>query len=254
MQFYRGWHCIICFVVLILSAGCIKLDITLTLSKTGAAKVVANYSVSKQTISNMNAMRKVKEKLALFIDRSNDVELSDEFLNIVLNMSESDIKQEFANISKYGVALDYLSVENKGDQRYVRCEFTITNIVSLVNIPFLANCALSLTKDSNGNYILFHPALGKTIDSEPFDAVLANTRVPLLERFRVSICVNTPAPILRTNAYRKSPTSALWVFDSDNNPSAFAVLHRQQFYIQFAGTNLKLSEIKFGQSSSLTID
>lgn len=225
----------------------------MTLSKTGSVKVVANYSVSKQTISNMNAMRKAKEKLAVFTDRANDVELSDEFLNMFLNMSESDIKEEFDNISKYGVALDYLSVDNKGDQRYVRCEFTVTNIASLVNLPFLADCALSLTKDANGNYILFHPALGRIIDSEESDTVFANTRVPLLERFRVSVCVNTPASILRTNAHRKTPTSAIWVFDSDNNPSAFAVLHRQQFYIQFAGANLKLSETKFGQSSSRTI-
>ena len=250
MNFNRFSRNIICLLFLTLFAGCIKLDLTLTLSREGSAIVMANYSIPKQTISNLNTMLNVKKKLTVFTENPAGEDFTEEFLKLVLNSSETEIKQEFTNFGKYGITLNYLSVDITGDQRYVRCEFTVTNIANLAKIPLLLNSALSLTKEPDGNYSLFHPELAKLINSESSDIISEDARVPLLERFKLSIRVNCPTPILKTNAHRKSQTSALWVFDSDNDPSAFRTFHRQQFYIKFVGTGLKLPELKFAESSS----
>jgi len=232
--------------LLVVSAGCIKVDQKLTIREDGRGSLALDYSISEQSITQIKAMFKLRDQLAeLSGETSPPVPVSEESL-LFLNPDEKAIGRKMKSYEELGIHVEKLKVRTVNAWRHVEMQARFDDLANLAKADFFSDYGFSLSKDANGNYLLSRPRMEAAGDAAS-DYLGKNTvelLTPILSGFNVVLSVTTPGIILDTNAPRKSTYSAAWIFDFNRNPNAFLGLQRQDFRIVFSGKDISLPEIR----------
>lgn len=229
---------------MLLNAGCLMMDQTLTLNADGSGSIDLTYSISEQAVTQTKAMLKLKEQM-IAASGTNDVPAEDDdYLCLLTDPEEHAIRERLQKYAKHGLAVDMLKVDTQDARRRVYLKVLFKDIARLAEAEFFPRNCFSLKKNSDGNYVFSRETKTKDYkiasisDSESI-AFLS----PLLAGFDVTLKIKTPGRILQTNGVKKSPDEVEWHFNFDQDPNAVIAAQHYPMEILFDGSGLTLPEI-----------
>ena len=222
-------------VLAILGSGCLKLDETLTIREDGSANLDLVYAVSEQAVTQLKALLKVRDKMAVLSgdEPASRSDRSDLFLIPV----EDKIRREIGKYEKQGVHIERLKVQARDNWRHVDLKLSCASLANLAKTDLFSQYGFSLSKGADGNYTFVRDReSGNDASSENLpDAETLKLLTPVIEGFKATFRINTPGKILKTNAHTKTARNATWEFNFDRNPNAITALQDQQFSVVFEG-------------------
>lgn len=231
---------------LLISSGCLKCDMILDLTKDGSGSIEVNYSISENSIAQLDTFAKLTRQLDAVSGKQPDAVLKDPDMMLFLRPEEEKLRKRLSAYQKNGLTIDKLRVSSNNSWRNVDLRLKFLNIADVARADFFADAGFSLYKNSKGNYIFLRKSMsessrGKTTLLNPDTQKLA---APMLEGFHFSVKIHTPGRVLESNAHDKSVTSVTWNFDQDRDSAAFQKLQNQEFAILIDGTDVKIPDIK----------
>lgn len=234
------------------ATGCVKVDQTLDIQKDASGSFGLTYSISEQAVTQMKAMLKLKEQMAMAAGETAPVTDEDRHMGLVVSPVEDQIRREIKKYAEYGITLESLTVESRNAWRHVQLKVLFKNLADVAKTDFFPQYGFSLSRNSDGNYVFFRASENKDYNNSVnlIDPETVNLLMPILAGFRIHTKINTPGKILETNAHRKSLYSAVWSFDFDSDPDSFWALQNQDMKIVFDGEGLNLPEISVRESSA----
>ena len=233
-------------VALTLAAGCIKLNESLTLKEDGSGSLDVTYSIAEQTITQLKAMNKLRDQLAIVSGDPSDVAAKDDLSALFMDPVEDSMRKRLKGYEKFGITAPTVRVESRNAGRYVTLKLLFDNLANAAKADFFQEHGFFLSKNAKGNYLLNRPAEAPdgSTSMDFSDPESVKLLTPLLGGFKVVIKVNTPTKILDSNATEKAARSATWSFDFDKDPKAVLALQRQAFTVLFDGTGASLPAVK----------
>lgn len=226
----------IAFVVgaffLLASAGCIKVDQTLTLEKDGSGTIDLTYSMSEQNLARWQDMAN-----GMFGSDAGGTAMPFDF-------TDQDIRDDFKEFEKDGVVLQSIRSETRNGWKTRRLLIGFKSLAGVAKTGFLANRDISLVKDASGNYVFTQKAGGAgnlppeiaAMTEPPADMLFLD----MMQGFKAALRVKTPGLILETNAPQKSDREAAWTFDIDRDPDALRKIQKTSLRIVFDGKGLDI--------------
>ena len=228
----------IAFVVgaffLLASAGCIKVDQTLTLEKDGSGTIDLTYSMSEQSVAQWQDVAN-----GMFGSDAGGTSTAMPF-----DFTDQDIRDDFKEFEKDGVVLQSIQSETRNGWKTRRLLIGFKSLAGVAKTGFLANRDISLVKDASGNYVFTQKAGGAgnlppeiaAMTEPPADTLFSD----MLQGFKAVLRVKTPGLILETNAPQKSGREAAWTFDIDRDPDALQKVQKTSLRIVFEGKGLDI--------------
>jgi hypothetical protein len=235
-------------MVLLATTGCLKVDQALSIRKDCSGTYEVNYSISEQAISQIKAMLKLQEQLTKLSGQPAERTRMDELWEVFLDPTEAGLRQEIQKYANYGIALSQLKVDTRNAWRYVNAKLAYKNLADVARADFFKEIGFSLTKNSDGSYLLHRPKETSQVQAarDLSDPNTERMLTPILGGFRVATKINTPGRILKTNAPERLAFTALWDFDFDKDPNAILALQNLEINIVFDGSGLDLPAIQPG--------
>lgn len=227
------------------SAGCIRVEQSLTLREDGSAAFDVSYSMAEQTITQMKAVRKLRDQLAAADGTATPEEWQDKFVYLLLDPVEDTLRGELAKYQKHGVTVEKLQIETRNAWRHTKLTLACADLKALSATDLFKEYGFSLTKTDRGDY-LFRRGTDRPGSDPPPDFSEPETHrllVPIVGGFNVMLSVTVPGRIMESSATRHSLYTASWAFDFDRDPNAVAAYARHQMRITFQGRGLNLPEI-----------
>jgi hypothetical protein len=228
----------------IAAAGCLNLEQEIAILPDGSGSFILHYAVSEQAIIQMQAMERLKQQLAAINGDAPAPTGIGDLMPLFRDTSAADIHQICAPYKANGIEVVNVDVESRGRWQHVHVEGTFRSLADLAKADFFPEYGFSLFKTKEGHYA-FHRA-GRQLDQlpGPADAETIQMLAPLMAGFSVRLKVQTPTPILKTNAPRKSRNEAEWAFDFNRDPNVLTTLQISPLTIVFDGRGLSLPEIR----------
>ncbi len=223
---------------LALAAGCVQIEQDLTLKADGSGVVNVAYAApeAEQTMLQQAAREMLRQTLAV----------SGGNTRLPQDMTDAEIRKQFAGYARLGVKLEQLTTERKAG-RVVR-----RGVISFKTLDGLARALLpertvALSRDARGDYLLVQQAGGEKTLSSRLAAIAADDSNPLVAElfkgFRATLRVTAPGRILDGNAAQAEGATATWRFDYDRDAQAVAKLLQRPMRLTFAGRGLTLSPL-----------
>jgi len=236
----------------LLAAGCINIDQTLDIQKDASGSFDLIYSISEQAVTQIEAMLKLKEQMAMAAGETAPATDEDRHVSLLLSPTEDQIRREIKKYAEYGITVESLTVESKNAWRHVQLKVLFKNLADVAQTDFFPQYGFSLSRNSNGDYVFFRANENKDYSTsmDLIDPETVSLLMPILAGFKIHTKINTPGRILKTNAHRKSLYSAVWSFDVDSDPDSLCALQNQDMKIVFDGEGLDLPEISVRTSSA----
>jgi len=226
--------------------GCLKLDETLTLEKNGAGNIDILYTIPEQTVSQMKAMFKLRDQMDSIMGQSLPLTFEDEFQRTFFDPTEDRIKQLLKKYESCGVSLETAKVITKNAARTVTIRAAFADLERVAKADFFREHGFTLVRNQNETYTFYRVPESTANGYQPINIGPEASRLisPVMSGLRVSLKVNTPGKIVDTNASRKAPYNAAWIYDFDKDPNALKALQSQAMKIVFEGKNIRLPEVR----------
>lgn len=231
-------------LLLVLLAGCIKVDETLTIAPDGTGTLEMVYGMSEQTIAQMEAMRKMAQQMNLPKGPAEQSGRSP--ADTGLEFDAEALRQEFKRYEPQGVHLESATSEVRNGWRFMHIKVHFERLQGLLNTGIYKERNLSLVKRPDGNYLLsLTERRGRdrhthTASKPQMEQVVA----AMLAGFHVATTVSVPSDILETNAHRHAGRSATWEYDIDKDKAAFIHMGEEHPYLIFDGKGLSLPDTR----------
>lgn len=235
---YLRWVAVL--AALLVTAGCIKVDQTLTLGRDGSGTVDIRYGMAEQTIAQLEAMQQMGKSLG------DSVEVEQE--ESPFDFDEAKLRQRFEEEKPDGVELLSVASEVVDGWKYMTVKLRFDDLAALKQTGFFADSGMSLTQDGNGNYVLTQRngngggAMGSP-GQEDMNPEMMQQMAAMFAGMRIATSVVVPTSIVETNATEVSGQTASWVFDVDKDPSVLGKLDSMDLRVVFAGDGLKLDAV-----------
>lgn len=229
--------------LLLATAGCIKVDQTLTLNKDGSGTLDIRYGMSEQTIAQLEAMEQMSKSMG-GEETGGDQDSPFDF-------DENKVREEFEADKPEGVELVSVASETVDGWKYMQLVLKFDDLASLKKTDFFAESDLSITKDAEGNYVLVQKSgagdnLG-TPDDEGMDKAMQQQMMQqmaaMFAGMRIATSIVVPTSIVETNATEVSGNKASWVFDIDKDPQALTKIEDMDLRVVFSADGVNLPEI-----------
>lgn len=242
----KGFVTVAAALLLPAAAGCIRMEHALQLREDGSGRYTVSYVAPESTLNRIRAMRKLRQDLAKAEGDPPAVAGAHTFTEIFLDGTEEEIRGFVQRFADYGLDVVSLDVDVRNARRIFKMETEFSDIGTLAESAFFRENGFSLTRNREGNYVLYRAApLGTndpTLDlSNPEQAKQV---APFLAGFQTKIRVTVPGRILKSNAPATSMQSSIWTFDFDQNPESYGDLLTKGMGIIFEGRDLTLPEIR----------
>jgi hypothetical protein len=231
--------------ILISATGCIKAEPVLTIKQDGSGSLDLDYSISEQATRQFKAMFKLQEELAAARDETAIINKnSTSFLFI--EPDQERIEKKLAEYKELGITVEYLKVDTSGTSRTVKLKVSFKDVAALSKTDLFPTFGFTLAKTPNGTYIMRHanPNASKVKKPDLSKPDTVRELSSMLAGLSVTIRLNTPGRILKTNGQQSTATSVTWGFDFNRNPSALIDLQTKVLAVEFAGENVNLPQIK----------
>lgn len=233
-------------LVLLSFSGCIQVEQKLALNADGSGTFDVHYVVPGETWDRMQAMLRLADELAAAADTVRKPSIADDFTQVVFAPTEAEIRKKAASYAPYGIQIEKLEVLLKNDRRDVEMSLSFSNIALVAQADFFAVYGFSMVRNAAGQYAWStRPATRDPLDPawSAEDQESYKLVAPLLGGFRYELQVQTPGPVMRTNADRHERYTANWLFEFDSDRDAVAKLQRKPMNIVFDGEGLTLPNI-----------
>ena len=222
-------------VAALLAAGCVQTEQDMTLKADGSGVLRLVYVVSEVegTLAQQAAREMLRQTLAVAGGEA----------RLPQDMSDAEIRAQFAGYAKHGVKLEQLTTEQKANHVVRRAT------VSFKNLPGLARALLpermvALSRSARGDYTLTQQPGGGDSMVNRFAALAADESNPLTSElfngFRATLRISVPGRVLEANAAQAEQNAAVWRFDYDKDPQALAKLLQRPMRLTFEGRGLNL--------------
>jgi len=234
--------------MVMLGAGCVEVEQTFVISKSGSATYELEYKISEQTVEQLKAMYELRDQMASGPGRTVTLELADERTRLFFDPEEVALKKLVQQYAKYGVDLERIRVQSKRGVREVRLKVSIDNLGALAASDLFPAYGFSLSKTPSGDYE-FYRVPGKFGEEAPLnmsDPETIKMLIPFFTGFRVATKVQGPSQLLETNAGIETRYSSTWTYDFDKDPEAILKLQREPWRMVFGGRGVNLPEVKQG--------
>lgn len=236
---YLRWGLLL-IAVLFATAGCVKVDQTLTLTANGSGTFDIRYGMSEQTIAQIEAMQQMGEGMG----EDAKVEQEGPF-----DFDEAQVREKFNADKPEGVDLVAVSSEVVDGWKFMQVKLRFDDLAALKKTEFFAESGLSLTRDKNGNYELSQRtgngggAGMPPPDEEGMGEAMAKQMAAMFAGMRIAITVVVPTDIVETNATEVAGRTAAWVFDVDKDPTVLTKMDNTDLRVVFAGKGLNIPEL-----------
>ena len=231
---------------LALLAGCVKMEEVLTLKADGGGTLELKYSVAEETISRIEAMRRLAADLEAAAGQKPPAPTACDYSRLLLNPRQADIESKLKEFEAFGVNTERLEVKTRDARRQVEIRVRFGSLAELAKTDFFQSYGFSLTRRKDGKYRLYREAHVKTPLPKNDDPEVIKTMTPMLEGFNVLLTLHTPGRVVSANAPVRSSYSVTWRYDFDRNPNALAALENQEFEVVFEEEESRLPDIKRG--------
>ena len=224
--------------------GCLKLEQVINLRPDGSGSLDLKYNLAESSVNQFRAMLQLRDRLAAARGGSAVSEFEHSLANrVFLNHSEEQVRNYLRTFEPDGIRVDTLRIQSTGGWRQTHLILQFDNLQRALQSDLMRDARLSFRRDRQGDYRLYRPP-ENTSTNQPLLMNDADIRMlsPMLAGFNVSIRLNVPERIVRSNAHRKDATTVQWVFDFDRNPQALTALQNQVFDTTFDGSKLNLAE------------
>lgn len=217
-------------LLLAATAGCIKVDQTLTLERDGSGSLDIRYGMSEQTIAQIKAMEQMSQNVGEGIK----VEQESPF-----EFDEATVRKEFETDKPDGVELVSVSSEIVDGWKYVDLKLSFDDLEALKETELFKNSQLRLRRDEDGNYTLVQKSAGGN-DVNAGDAPMQAQMAAMFAGLRIVNTVVVPGEVIETNATSFDGQRASWVFDIEQDPDVLAKLETTDLTVTFSGQDLDL--------------
>jgi hypothetical protein len=224
-----------------ISSGCLEESHHLSLQENGSADLRVSYGMPDNMVAQIKQAARWHAEL-----NSMNTTNKTEFVNPYLFDTEL-IKQAVKSYEDLGVSVSDLSIEKKNSWHYAH--YTIhfkdfSQISKLSDCALLANHDYSLHKLEDGNYVLNHntPGAGLGGGVDVNDAEAMQTLSPMLAGLRVSLKMETPGRIQKSNGHAVSIRDASWDYSFDKAPKSIQNIQNDIRSIIFEGNGLNLKD------------
>jgi hypothetical protein len=237
---------VILVLLLMATAGCIKVDQTLSLNKDGSGTLAVRYGMSEQTIAQMESMKEMQKNMP---DAEGMGEAEDDN---PFDFDEEEIRDQFKDLQEEGIELEEVKSEVKDGWKYMNVKFKFDDLNALAKTDFFKGSSLSLSKDADGNYVLVQQSgemdtgMGPGADAEmdpEMEKQMMMQMAPMFAGMRVAMTIHTPTAIIESNATEQQDDSASWVYDVDKDPESLLKMKNSNFRLVFSGKGVDLPEI-----------
>ncbi|TAN36416.1 MAG: hypothetical protein EPN23_08585 [Verrucomicrobia bacterium] len=222
--------------LVLLAAGCMQIEQDLALNRDGSGVMQLAYMTQEGdgTLAQQAAREFLRQSLTI----------SGGTARLPQDMSDAEIRKEFAGYAPWGVKLERLSTERKAGRMVRRVTISFKSLQGLTR-ALLPERTVRLSRDTHGNYLLTQqPGDGASAASRLASAVAddSNPLVPeLFKGFRATLRVTAPGRVVEANAVQAEQNTATWRFDFDQDPQAVNRLLQQSMRLVFDGRGLNLT-------------
>lgn len=244
----------LCILLLVLTAGCIEVEETITLNSDGSGLLELSYGMKEEQIQKMEqaaaeaekaqAAAKAEAAAEAGIDGEAEVESTEEPSASPLDFDEETIRQQFKEVEVDGVKLESVHTESREGMKFVQLKIRFPSLAGLVQTPLMSERHLSLAATAEGNY-LFKLSAGEAEGQNLPEATDPDTErmlQSLMQGFRVVVNVRPPGKVLKSNASRQGEREATWEFDISKDPQAVSRVSRLDMWVTFDGQGLELKQ------------
>lgn len=240
----RAWIGIGLLGGLALSCGCLRLEQDIHLRADGSGTFHMQYAVSEQAILQMRAMERLKQELAAMRSETPTPTGTADLMPLFQSVNAADIKAALKVYETNSITVEKVEVDSRGRWQHVSVRGVFGNLAEVAKADFFRDYGFSLFRTREGHYALHRP--GRSLDGLPDapDARTVRMLSPLMAGFRISLAIQTPGAVLKTNGTRSSRSQVQWVFDFDRDPNVLTSLQASPMTVVFDGKGLSLPEIR----------
>jgi hypothetical protein len=231
--------------MVLLLAGCIKLDQTLTLNKDGSGTLDMRYGMAEQTIAQLEAMERMSEQ-----GTTEGIEVEE---GSPFDFDEAEVREQFEKDKPEGVELVSVASEVVDGWKYMQIRVSFDDLDALKRTEFYEDSDLSIRRNEDNNYVLLQKtgaeeagvgdAPGGGDPEDPMAAAMMEQMAAMFSGLRIATSVVVPSEILESNATSVDGNKATWVFDIDEDPTILSKLNSMDLRMVFAGEGVNLPEV-----------
>jgi len=233
---------------LLLTGGCLRIEQHLVLQPDSTGTISLTYGMTEKNLMELEILRTLG---------SNETEMGrptrqrDPF-RTTFPFSEAALRDRLADCAEHGVTIEKIQTETHGIWRYMLLNLRFENLADLRKTQFFQPYTFALGRDDDDTWRLTFNAVAGPVelpaDTEELSAVAAARA--LTSGFRVDLRTTVPGKILSANATQIKERTAIWHFDSDEDPNAIQQASRFVFGLTFDGTDARL--VPCGEPQSFT--
>lgn len=239
----KKWMMYLSVLILVMSAGCVKVEQTLTLNADGSGSLDMMYGMSEESIEQMEAMQAMAANMP---DGEGMEGAADSFA-----FDESTIREEFEKLEQKGVELQNVSSNLKDGWKYMNLSFSFEDLEALSKTDFFKNSSIKITKTADGNYELTQSSaqmdngMGQGMDGmdEATKNMVMQQMMPMYKGMRIAMKLKLPGKILDSNATKTEGDTVAWVYDVDADPDSIMSMGSEPMKVTFEGKGVDLPEI-----------
>jgi hypothetical protein len=221
-------------VLVLLLAGCIKVDQTLTLNADGSGRLALRYGMSEQTLAQLKAM----EQLAAQGGEGLSMEQDTPF-----EFDPEQVREDFAADKPDGVELVDVSSEVVDGWKYIDLEVAFDDIRALKRTELFEDSELAIEPLANGDYRIMQRSGDEDLSGDAAGQELMQQMAQLLAGFRIAQTLIVPGDIIETNAPEVDGRTATWVFDIEQDPNVIQTLNETDLSLTFSGDGVELPAV-----------
>ena len=213
------------------SAGCVKVEQTLTLKADGSGVLAIRYGMAEADLAQVESM--ARSQLA-------EEGLPAESVVNPFEFDEAEVRKDFEAYRELGVTLEQMRTEVVDGWKYLNMRMAFTTLAGLGQTEFLSDRQITLKKVGEGRYELVQgaPPGAEAAEMEVAPELMAE----MMKGFRAELRVEVPGDIVETNADEQEPRRAAWVFDVDRDAKALQRAQRLAMRVVFEAPGLALPD------------
>lgn len=213
------------------SAGCVKVEQTLTLKADGSGVLAIRYGMAEADLVQVESL--ARSQLA-------EEGLPAESVVNPFEFDEAEVRKDFEAYRELGVTLEQVRTEVVDGWKYLSMRMAFTSLAGLGQTEFLSDRQITLKKVGEGRYELVQgaPPGAEAAEMEVAPELMAD----MMKGFRAELRVEVPGDIVETNADEQKPRQAVWVFDVDRDAKALQRAQRLAMRVIFEAPGLTMPD------------
>ncbi len=219
---------------LLAAAGCLQLDAHLALKPDGGGELRLAYAMPEHAIRQMEWVRQTAVELRRNAGETGALPP----LEMPCLFDEAAIRARFRGWTGRGVRLRSVAVSRRQEWMQVEAAVEFDSLETLAQLPMLGDCAVAVSQEQNQSYRLAvcapkmsgRPGLPDFADPETQQMLKS-----MLNGCKITVRIEPPTEILKSNAPRSDGRAVIWEYDVDRSPAVLAALDGALFEVFFRG-------------------